>query len=83
MSFESMLRNIGTKVMIYRDDKKILETKAAIQGDEMFFENVDVKELDIIEVPAIDAKYRVVRVDPILKGNQVHHKEVKVDKILS
>lgn len=57
MSIKTLLR---TPVEIYRDDKKILRTKAGVQEGIIYFQNIDVRQLDIIKVVPTKEEFEVI-----------------------
>ena len=80
MSIDHLLT---TPVEIYRDGKKILETKAQVQEGTIFFKNADVKQLDIIKVISTQDEFEVVnhpykQIHP--RTNEVLYIEAKVRK---
>jgi hypothetical protein len=70
-----------TKVEIYRGDKKFLNTQAAIQEDAIYFENVDIKELNIIKVSSVGIEYRIENIYTQFQGNRVVCKKARVTKV--
>ncbi len=57
MSIKTLLR---TPVEIYRDEKKIIRTKAGVQESIIYFNDVDVRQLDIIKVIPTKDEFEVI-----------------------
>jgi len=57
MSIENACK---TPVEIYRDGKKIINTKALVQEGEIFFTDAKVNELDIIKVIPTKEEFEVI-----------------------
>lgn len=76
-----LVETYGIKVIVFRDDQKILETKAYIQGNKMTFNNVDIKALDIVKVPSEDIEYQIKKINPIFQFEKLIHKEATVEII--
>jgi hypothetical protein len=70
-----------TKVEIYRDGKKILDAAALIQEEGIYFDDVDIKELDIIKVSSVGIEYRIENIYTQLQGNKVIYKKAKAKKV--
>jgi hypothetical protein len=80
MSIDHLL---ATPVEIYRDGKKILETKAQVQEGTIYFKDVDVRQLDIIKVIPTKEEFEVIshpyrQLHPIT--NTIVYIEAKVRK---
>lgn len=78
MSINHLLR---TPVEIYRDEKKILKTKAGVQKGIIYFKDADVKQLDIIKVIPTKEEFEVIshphkQIHPIT--NKILYIEAKV-----
>ena len=74
--------HLVTPVEIYRDGTKILDTKANVQKGQILFDDVDVKELDIVKVIPTKKEFRIVDLHKQLRafGNKVEFVEAKVEK---
>jgi hypothetical protein len=73
---------LTTPVEIYRDGKKVLDTKASVQKGQIFFDDVDVKELDIVKVIPTKDEFRIVDLHKQLHpfSNELIYVEAKVEK---
>ena len=78
-----MIRSyLTTPVEIYRDGKKILNTKASIQEGKIYFDDVNVKELDTVRVIPTNEEFRIVSLFKQLRpfGNEIVYIKAKVEK---
>jgi hypothetical protein len=72
---------LNTKVEIIRDNNKVLDTKACVQESQIYFSDVDIRELDIIRIKSVNLEYRVMSVITQLQGNRVLYKKVLFSKV--
>lgn len=78
MSVQDMLK---TSVEVFRDDKPVLQTNARVLDGEIYFGDVDIKELDIVIVPGMEKVYKISKIRPQLNGNKVLYKKALVEVI--
>jgi hypothetical protein len=72
---------LNTKVEIIRDGTKVLEVKANIQEKEIYFGNVDIRELDIVQVSSIRIQYQIITIYTQLQRNCVLYKKATYRKV--
>lgn len=68
-------------VSIFRDGKKILETKANVQEDKIYFGDVDVREQDIVRVSVTKAEYQITDIYSQPHRNKILYKKASVKKV--
>ena len=78
MSVKHMLK---TRVEVFRDNKRVLQTKANVQEGKIYFGDVDIKVLDTVKVPGLKTSYKIFNIYPQLKGNKVLYKKATVEII--
>ncbi len=78
MSVQDMLK---TSVEVFRDDKPVLQTNARVLDGEIYFGDVDIKELDVVIVPGMEKVYKIFKIRPQLNGNKVLYKKALVEVI--
>ncbi len=73
---------LTTPVEIYREGTKILSVKASVQEEQIYFDNVDVKELDIVKVIPTNEEFRIVKLHKQLRpfGNEIVYIKAEVEK---
>lgn len=78
MSVQDMLK---TSVEVFRDDKPVLQTKVRVLDGEIYFGDVDIKELDIVIVSGMNEVYKIFKIRPRQNGNKVLYKKALVEVI--
>ncbi len=77
----SVLDMLNTNVEVFRDDKPVLQTKVRVLEGEIYFGDVDIKELDVVIVPGMDKVFKISKIRPQQNGNKGAYKKAIVEVI--
>ncbi len=78
MPVQDMLK---TSVEVFRDDKPVLQTNARLLEGEIYFGDVDIKELDVVIVPGMDKVFKISKIRPQQNADKGVYKKAIVEVI--